>query len=183
MRSKDLKTVSEFGFHLNVMLDLSHNTFFETIGTARNSYAVMAKPIELDCQLSIAGTPDYAGYMKKLMSGSGTSPMQDFARQLSTRSMTKRVPLVKEFEDLMTSHKVKLEFPDFDASVAAVDSFVEGTDVARAVAAATAATMDEFDQLDVATRSSMGMYARTTATSFSRSGSGERIPRIAHRRA
>ncbi len=172
----------EFGFSLNILLDVSHAIHVRTIRADRPKDPIITKPIELDCQMEKFGTTQkYTSFLKACLALGAASPLYNFGKQLQTEGAKVDLPPNKQLEAVIGKSKIKLEFPDFDTSIAALDQLVAGTEAANAVLAARAANEDAFDALLPAVRSSMGMFVRKNNLQFKRHGAAEGAPRTAYR--
>ncbi len=181
LRSTHLDIIATHGFTLNILLDLSHNAHFETVSEGRPHNPVMAKPIELDCQLARGNAPDYAAFLAACRAERVSSPLYHFSRHMMAEARAANITEEQHFENTITQRTIKIEFPQFNDTIAAVNMLVEGTAAGDAVMAATTEDMDDFDALPQRVRESMGMYQRTSATSFTRTAGGDRTERTAYR--
>ncbi|WP_299687238.1 hypothetical protein [uncultured Tateyamaria sp.] len=180
LKSEHMSVFEDNGFTLNILLDLSHNTTIETESKGRKGQAVIAKAIELDCQMDKGATPDYAQFVTDCSAEGASSPLRSFIDLIKGEARGAGITPQAHLQALLTRSKIKIEFPEFDDSIAALDSLYEGTTVGNAVACARAGSKAAFDGLSSYVRTCMGMYQRTTSTSFTRQPSADQTERKAY---
>jgi hypothetical protein len=155
------------GLELQIKLDCSHNINVWTVRPDRTTDPVMPKPIELDTSLRIFGpntTPAAAAAQMAVAS----APVQTLLGELHN--------IAGGFPAALTARAIKIEFPSFDDTI--VDLAEPPPALVNAVTACRAATIVAFNALSAKIRSSMGMFDRRDAYSFSIS-EPEKSPRTA----
>ncbi|MGH1368809.1 MAG: hypothetical protein ACRBCL_09340 [Maritimibacter sp.] len=174
-----LRAFESCGFKLNVLVDCSHNANVVTYRGGDGSNEVMAKPIELDCQLNKGAAPNYVALMTGCHGASAASPLNDLYTKLAAKvgPGATIAQVAAKLEEMLTREALKLEFPSFAASI--FDRTNPPYPISDAVECCDAATAVAFDALEEYKRKSMGMYQRTGTGSFTLTRGPEAAARTA----
>jgi hypothetical protein len=172
-----LGEIMQCGFSIDVMVDCSHNAHVKTMRYDRPNIPIIAKRIELDTTLhAITNRKTLGAEIGRLQAARPHGPLFQF---YSSLQQVRRVDGGPEGLSALEQRNLKIEFPNFDASI--VNVAMPPPAIVPAIQACSAPTVEAFNQLPEYTRRSMGMYSRRSANDFRLVGSPEPGPRRAVR--
>jgi len=169
-----LNELTQAGLTLDIQVDCSHNAFVQTTRSDRPGNPIMVKPIELDVAIQPLTAPQVASVMGKMQAARSNSGLFQLYSAMN-RMSPGRGPVNLSS---LTRAALKVEFPNFDASI--VNLVAPPEPLATAVQACSATTTVAFNALPPHVRSSMGMYRRGNSNAvFTLVGNREPGPRTA----
>lgn len=170
------------GLTLEIKVDCSHNAYIPTIRPDRPG-TIMAKAIETDAALKSMDAKALGSAITRLQAArpgkDGVEPSPEnelfqFYAPLKQRMDALSSPVTL---GTLTQNDLKIEFPNFDATILYLNA--PPASIANAIAACSARTAAAFNALPPYVRRSMEMYDRTDANEFKLSGPQEPQPRTA----
>jgi hypothetical protein len=170
-----LNEIAAAGLEMVVQVDCSHNAHVQTRRMDRPGQPIIAKPIELDCAVrAITDRTKLATVIGRLQAARPSSPLfQVYQAFFGIAGASGGAAGLSA----LTLRNLKVEFPNFDATI--VNLANPPTTIRNAVMAAQAPTAAAFNALPADLRQSMGMYLRTNALTFALTGAREPQPRVA----